>query len=52
MGNRYTTEERIEFEHYKKLIDKAIEEKERWIQYKQVKKTLDKNLREKKRLYN
>ena len=49
MGNRYTKEEQAEFMHYKKLIDRALEEKERWIQYKQVRKTLDTHFREKKR---
>ena len=49
MGSTYTREERIEFEHYKRLIDKAVEERERWTQYKQIKKNFNQNLKDKKK---
>lgn len=49
MGNRYSREELIEFEQYKKMMDQAFDEKDRWLQYKTTRKTLDKQLREKKR---
>lgn len=49
MGNRYSREELIEFEQYKKMMDQAFDEKDRWMQYKQTRKTLNKHLREKKR---
>ena len=52
MGHKYSKEEKAEFLHYKKLIDRAIEEKERWLQYKQIRKTLDNNLKDKRKLIN
>lgn len=49
MGNHYTKEEKVEFEQYKTLIDKALNEKDRYVVFKQVRKTLDTDLTNKKR---
>ena len=49
MGNNYTKEEKLEFEQYKALIDRALYEKDRYIVYRQIRKTLNKDMLDKKR---
>lgn len=49
MGNQYTKEEKVEFEYYKTIIDKALTEKNSYVVFRQSRKALNKDLLDQKR---